>query len=148
MKMNSKALLTMAACGFALGSCAWWEGHAAEAKAVVCKEKTCRVAVTVNACKVSVDPDVLGIFKGVRDVEIVWEIKSQGAVFVRENPISFKPKDRDAAAKQFSSPALLDEKRFRWRDANSAPGQFHYEVRVIDKGTTCPPLDPTVVNEM
>lgn len=150
--MTSKAPLILAACGLVLGSCAWWEGHAqghgGASKAVVCKEKTCHVAVTVTACKITVEPDVLGISKTVRDVDIVWEIKSPGAVFVREDPIFFKPKDREAALKQFSRATWLDEKRYRMRDANSGPGQYYYGVKVIDKGTTCPPLDPSVVNEM
>lgn len=153
--MNSKASLAIATCSLVLGSCAWWDGifHSRgggnAAKAVVCKEKECRVAITVSACAINVEPEVLGIAKGVRDVDIVWEItKSPGATFARENGIFFKEKDREAAAKQFRDPRRLDDKKFRWRDANSGPGEFQYGVNVIDNGKACKPLDPTIINEM
>lgn len=153
--MNFKALLVVAACSLVLGSCAWWDrfihpqGGGNAAKAVVCKEKECRVAVTVSACTISVDPEVLGIAKGVRDVDIVWEItQSPGVTFARENAIFFKERDREAAAKQFRDPKLLDEKKFRWRDSNSGPGKFDYGVNVVENGKACPTRDPTVINDM
>jgi hypothetical protein len=153
--MNFKAPMVVAACSLVLGSCAWWEGfihpHGSghTAKVVVCKEKECRVKVTVSACAISVDPESLGIAKGVHDVEIVWEIKnSPGVTFPRENAIFFKEKDRAAAARQFRAPRLRDEKTFSWLDANSGPGEFHYGVNVIDNGKACPTLDPIVINDM
>lgn len=152
--MNIKAPMVVAACSLVLGSCAWWDGfiHSQgagnSAKAVVCKEKECRVAVTVTACAISVEPEVLGIAKGGRDIDIVWEIRSPGVTFARENAIFFKEKDRAAAARQFREPRLLDDRKFRWRDANTGPGEFHYGVNVIDNGKACAPLDPIVINEM
>jgi hypothetical protein len=153
--MNFKAPLVVAACSLVLGSCAWWDrltqphGGGNAAKAVVCKEKECRVAVTVSACKITVDPEVLGIAKGVHDVDIVWEItKSPGVIFPRVNGIFFKEKDRAAAAKQFRDPRLLLEgKQFRWKDANIAAGEFQYGVTVVDNGKACT-LDPIVINDM
>ena len=154
--MNFKAPLMVAACSLVLGSCAWWDrfihpgegGHGT--KAVICKEKECRVAVTVSACAISVEPYVLGIAKGVRDVDIVWEIvKSPGVTFPRENGIFFKEKDREAAARQFRDPRVLEDgKKFRWRNENSVHREFHYGVNVVDNGKSCPPLDPIIVDEM
>lgn len=153
--MNFKAPLVVAVCGLVLGSCAWWDrathekGSGYAAKAVVCKEKECRVAVTVSACTIAVDPEVLGVAKGNREVDIVWEIvKSPGVVFPRDNAIFFKEKWRKAAAEQFRDPKLLHDKKFRWHNANSGPGEYHYGVNVIDNGRTCPPLDPVVIDEM
>ncbi len=151
--MNIKAPLAIAACSLVLGSCAWIEKllHPSPSNthpnAVVCKTKECLVRITVAACAITVDIPVLGIAKGNRDVDIVWEIRSEGAVFAREKPVFFKG-DRAEAARQFSEPRLLADKKFRWRDANSSPGRFEYGITVVDNGKACAPLDPTVINDM
>ncbi len=151
--MNVKAPLVIAACSFALGSCAWLDrllhpaGGSGSPSAVVCAEKECRVAITVTNCVITVETPVLGIKKGNRDVDIIWQIRSKGAVFARENPIFFKG-DRVEAARQFTLPKLLGEQEFRWRDANSSPGEFRYGVTVVDGGKACAPLDPIIINEM
>lgn len=153
--MKIKAPLLLAVLGVLLGGCAWWEhqfSHPTGATAIrgpVCKQKECLVTVTVSACRIKVDPDWLGIAKGNYDVDIVWEIRnSPGVTFAKEHAIYFKEKDRAAAARQFREPRLLDDRKFRWRDANTGPGEFHYGVNVIENGKSCPPLDPSVVNDM
>ncbi|MGZ5032085.1 MAG: hypothetical protein ACXWAC_02715 [Usitatibacter sp.] len=152
--MNLKAPLVVAACGLVLGSCAWWEqssqprASSYAPKAVVCRERECRVTVTVAKCTINVEPEVIGIAKGVHDVDIVWEIRSPGVTFAREHAVFFKEEFRAAAAKQFREPRLLDDRKFRWRDANTGPGEFHYGVNVVDNGIPCKPLDPIVINDM
>jgi hypothetical protein len=116
---------------------------------VVCKEKGCSVAVRVVACAITVEPEWLGVAKGNRDVEIIWEIRdSPGVTFAKDEPVFFKPQDRESAGKQFSSPKPYSGTRYRWLNANNAPGVYHYGLRVVDNGKACPPLDPIIIDEM
>jgi hypothetical protein len=152
--MKIKAPLLVAILGLALGSCAWFDhdSRAAGKSAVlgpVCKEKKCAVAVTVKACVITVDPSWLGLAKGVTDIEIEWQIRnSPGVAFARDGAIFFKEKDRAAAARQFRNGKLTESTKYSLWDANTAPGEFNYGVTVVDNGKLCPPLDPTIVNEM
>ena len=136
----------------------WPESHAAESKggarppripADLCKQKECNVAVQVTKCTITVDPEWLGIAKGNRNVEIIWEIHgSPGVVFAEKDPVFFKPEDREAAAKAFREPKANSPTKYRWLNLNSGPGIYHYGVRVVDNGKACPPLDPVVIDEM
>jgi hypothetical protein len=150
--MNNKMLWSIAVVGLVVAGCCLaprGQGSEPPIQAAICKEKECVVAVQVAACAIRVNPDWLGVAKGNRDVEIVWEIRnSPGVTFAKEDPIFFKDRYREAAARQFREPKALSDTKYRWQNANSAPGVYHYGVRVVDNGRACPPLDPVIVDEM
>lgn len=150
--MKFKASLLVSVFSLLLGSCAWWDAHGdgkPVAKGPICKEKKCRVVVTVAACKIVVNPDWLGLAKGVTDIEIVWEIeKSAGVTFAGTGAVFFKEKDREATARQFRGAQLVDDKKYRMTALNTARGEYHYGVTVVENGKQCPPLDPIIVSDM
>jgi hypothetical protein len=118
-------------------------------KAGVCKKKECFALVTIDDCRITVDPEWLVVAHGNKDVYLIWEIGSEGYTFAREDGIKFKPSAGAAAKRQFS----LDRKRsndrtFVFTDKNSAPGKFPYAVRALKGGKPCPDMDPTIVNDM
>ena len=52
---------------------------------------------------------------------------------------------KDAPQGQFD-PERLNDWKYKVHDRNTAKGTFHYGVRVVKGSTTCPDLDPSVVN--
>jgi hypothetical protein len=115
--------------------------------AEVCRQHQCLVAVQVSACRVTVDPDWLGIARGNHDVEIVWEIRnSPGVTFSRDEPVFFKSKE--LASKAFTNPKGEGGTRYSWHHVSTGPAVYHYGVRVVDNGRACPPLDPSIIDEM
>jgi hypothetical protein len=147
--MNKKALGAVAIAGFLVNGCHAQPTRPQSATTDICKQKSCLVTVRVAKCDITVEPEWLGVAKGNRNAEIVWEIRdSPGVTFTKDEPIFFKKEDVEAAARQFSEPKVLGPTKYRWLNTNSAPGTYHYGVRVIDNGKTCPPLDPIIIDEM
>jgi hypothetical protein len=105
------------------------------------------VAVHVSACRITVDPEWLGIARGNREVDITWEIRnSPGVVFASEAPIFFK--NMEVAAKAFRDARAEGGTRYRLRHNSVGPAIYHYGIRVVDNGRTCPELDPSIIDEM
>ena len=149
--MNNKALWSVAVGSLIFSGCGLGPPVSALAapppSAGVCKQKQCMVTVRVAACSITLDPDWLGVAKGNRDVEIIWEIRgSPGVVFAKGDAIFLK--DPAVVGKHFREPKAPGDTKYRWLHANSGPGIYYYGVRVVDNGKACPPYDPVIIDEM
>ena len=108
----------------------------------------CKVAVTVNNCVITVDPDPLPVPDRQRVKSIDWDIaSSDGYVYVfRSNGIVFKESNDE-----FDEPELSNNgKKFTWRDKHSVAGDYRYSVNVARTGKDpkdCLTLDPVISNQ-
>jgi hypothetical protein len=155
--MNFKNALCVAAAGLALSGCAWLRGWhheevpaASESKSIFydgkpCERSPCKVEVTVEACHIDLDPNRLGVRHGLRDAEIVWEIRSPGYTFAK-NGISFREKEMTRSV--FRDARVVEGNKFTLVDANAGPGTYKYTVRIMRGEKACAPLDPEIVNDM
>jgi len=95
-----------------------------------------------------VTPWTLGLKRGHGNVKIHWIIdKDSPAEFDKEKGISFKAPD---SGKEFTDPAWVSPKEFRWNDKNEAgtpqARPHNYAIKVKLGNDTCT-LDPTIVND-
>lgn len=158
--MNLKNALCVAVAGLALTGCAWLRGwhhddvpddvpdHASKSifySGQACEKSPCKVAVTVEACHIEIDPNRLGVRHGLRDAEVVWEIQSPGYTFAK-NGISFR--DKEMTRSVFREARVVEGNKFTIIDANAGPGNYQYTVRVMRGEKACGPLDPYIINDM
>jgi hypothetical protein len=156
--MNVQNIAGAALAALALSACSWLHrGPAVEEPAQpnrlsglfydgkVCDKSPCRVEVTVEACRIQLDPDRLGVRHGLHDAEIVWEIVSPGYTFAPHG-ITFQ--DREMSKTVFREAGQAEPHRFVVVDANRGPGSYKYNVRVMKGEKKCPPLDPYIINDM
>ncbi|MEP6655730.1 MAG: hypothetical protein ABJC33_00755 [Betaproteobacteria bacterium] len=113
-----------------------------------CNEGTCFIDVSVNDCKIAVDPTERHIARPNKEAVIHWsmDMASYMAYRFAENGIAFERNPdnefHDRGHSHFG-------KHFVWTDKNSLPGNYKYTVNVVRRfsGEPCPPLDPSVFND-
>jgi hypothetical protein len=104
---------------------------------------SCDVSVHVKDCVITA-PDV-DVFVA---TNIFWNIDQaslqDGYKYPPDPPPGIWIKDGNPG--QFESPQRLSDGKFKLHDKNTAPGTSRYGVRVVRGSTTCPDLDPSIVN--
>ena len=135
--MNTKAVLGVCVLGLALAGCAALRGMGFGSG---CNDAVCHVRVTVNDCRVSVDPDPVYIARG--EHKIKWKLQSTRHDFT-SNGISFA----SGGGTVFKNPHRPGVGEFEVTDFNNATGRYKYTITVTQDGKPCPPHDPDVMND-
>lgn len=145
MSNKTSRIIAGIAIGMALlvASCAAMESGSG-AKAASCNSAVCNITVKVTKCSVSVDITELHVTRGNKKPQIIWHLRSSdpGVAFASDG-IFFK----GATNGQFPDLHGEGPNTFRATDLNTAPGTYAYGVRVTSNGSSCPDLDPIIMNE-
>ena len=137
--MHTKRL-SLAAAVVVLASCAHQPRHPPMSPmSTSCGDNVCHVRVTVENCAYTVDPPRLEVLKGAPRV-IKWSLPPASPYDFASDGIHFKQ-----ATSEFDSPSPQG-KHFTWRDKNTTPGEYAYNVRVQRGAVACPVFDPSIVN--
>jgi len=107
---------------------------------VNCQGPTCATTVTIESCKsykVSTEPIVVA--KGNKPV-LRWTLVTPGWIFTKEG-IDIKKHGTEFEGKAKESGAS-----FKWKNKNTKPGEYKYNISVTDGNQVCT-YDPTVVNQ-
>ena len=135
--MNAGTVVTAVAFAVVVAGCASMRTDSAAA----CNEHVCHVAVHVNECAISVDPDALPV--DAKNVEIHWDIESPGYTFPADG---IRLKEDDPSQEFSHLIATPNGRRFMANDKNSSKKTWLYGVKVMKGGVGCPALDPSIVN--
>jgi hypothetical protein len=105
-----------------------------------CTGATCITTVTVDSCKsITVSTEPIVVAKGNKPV-LRWKLATAGWSFT-EDGIDFKEPGGEFEDKKKESGTS-----FKYKNKNSKPGEYKYDVVVTDGKQTCR-YDPTVVNQ-
>lgn len=153
--MNTKMVSALAMAGLLASGCAQWprgDGKVAAAPdpRIKCEagHPVCHITVRVKDCRVTVDPDKKRVAYRPGGATMIWTIRDSPGVTFAHNAITFKPRsERDARTVFKPEDRSLASSTFAMHN-NTTPGEYFYNVHVVDNGKRCDPHDPSVVNEM
>lgn len=107
-----------------------------------CKTHVCRVAVTVaDGCKIQVVPENLPIGAENKNVVIQWDVS--GADFAQDGIVLKKGDPHGDFVKWTHGGPRTITVVDRHTTTNVI---YPYDVRVVQNGTACPGIDPTIMN--
>jgi len=135
--MNTAHPFAFLAAGAILAGCA---SHPYMTPSAACRSSPCDATVTVQSCgKIQVTPDPIVVANGNKPV-MRWTLETSGWSFTDNGIDILKP------GGQFDGKAKESARSFKWKNNNSMPGTYKYDVYVTDGSTTCR-YDPTIVNQ-
>ena len=135
--MKISRALALAAAGVSLSGFA-----ATNAKDVQpnCVNPTCVTTVSILSCtKYELSTDPIVVAKGNKPV-LRWTLVTPGWIFTKEG-IDIKKHGTEFEGKAKESGAS-----FKWKNKNTKPGEYKYNISVTDGNQVCT-YDPTVVNQ-
>jgi hypothetical protein len=144
--MRSKPLLCAIGASLALAGCASFQFPGTGASP--CNQGVCKVTITVKSCDqtgISATPDTVHVPKGAWHIQ--WDIATPEYGFTA-NGIAI-PRNvaiPGTARKVFEDPRRLTATKFQFKDNNEFPGQYKYNIELVQGGKTCR-YDPTISND-
>lgn len=105
-----------------------------------CPGSSCDATVSVGSCTdIRVTPEPIVVARGNKPV-MRWNLVTPGWTFT-DNGVNI----RDHFG-EFEGKLKESGTRFKWKNKNSKPGRYKYDVVVTDGRQTCP-WDPWIVNQ-
>lgn len=105
----------------------------------------CKVAVTIEGCKITASPHrlVVPAPRGLKKID--WYIATAGYVFAANGIVITTP------GGEFEQPELSAKgNKFTWNDKHTRAGEYKYAINVVQTGVdprNCPTYDPWISNQ-